>query len=127
MTGSRTSIVITDRRLVKEIMDKRSSVTSDRPRSYIMEEMVYDNDDVLLMQADDPHWKMARRFMHQNFTATSVVKNHMPLLEAETTQMLRDIVEKPADFMIHPRRFANSFMMSVGAQLKLHRILRRTY
>lgn len=93
-----------------------------------MEKMVYDNDDIILMQADDPHWKMARRFMHQNFTATSVVKNHMPLLEAETTQMLRDMIDSPAEFMTHPRRFANSFMMSVGTLHKLDRIqIRRTY
>lgn len=112
--ASNTTIVITDRRLVKELMDKKSAVTSNRPRSKIMEQMVYGGDNILLMQGNDPHWKIARRFMHQNFTASLVEKHHMPQLEAETTQMLRDMIIAPEDFMTHPRRFANSFMMSVG-------------
>lgn len=122
MMGSKTSIVISDRRLVKELMDKRSSVTGNRPQSFIMQRMVYDDDDIILMQADDPHWKVARRLMHQNFSASSVMKNHVPLLECETTQMLRDMIQEPEDFMIHPRRFANSFMMSVGMQAE-HRLV----
>lgn len=79
-----------------------------------MEKMVYEGDNILLMQGNDPHWKLARRFMHQNFTASLVEKKHMPLLEAEITHMLRDMITEPKDFMTHPRRFANSFMMSIG-------------
>lgn len=107
-------IILTDRRLVKELMDKQSSVSSNRPKSSIMEHMVYEGDDIILMQADNPHWKLARRFMHQNFMASVVEKHHMPLIEAETIQMIKDMVTTPADFMKHPTRFANSFMMSVG-------------
>lgn len=114
MVASHPTIVITDRRLVKELMDKRSSVSSNRPRSYIMENMVYEGDDIILMQANNPHWKLARRFMHQNFMASVVEKNHMPLIEAETTQMIKDMIDTPAGFMKHPTRFANSFMMSIG-------------
>lgn len=114
MVASHPTIVITDRRLVKELMDKRSAVSSNRPRSYIMENMVYEGDDIILMQANNPHWKLARRFMHQNFMASVVEKNHMPLIEAETTQMIKDMIDMPAGFMKHPTRFANSFMMSVG-------------
>ena len=82
-----------------------------------MEKMVYEGDDIILMQADNPHWKLARRFMHQNFMASVVEKNHMPLIEAETTQMIKDMIETPAGFMKHPTRFANSFMMSIGELL----------
>lgn len=112
--ANHTAIVISDRRLVKELMEKRGSVTSNRPKSYIMDRMLYNGDDIILMQANDPHLKMARRFMHQKFMSSMVEKSHMSLLEAETTQMLRDIIAEPADFMAHPKRFANSFMMSVG-------------
>lgn len=38
----------------------------------------------------------------------------MTLLNAEAMQMVRDMLISPDDFMKHPKRFANSFMMSVG-------------
>lgn len=95
-------------------MDKRSAVTSDRPKSYIMDQMVYEGDEIILMQASDPHWKLARRFIHRNFMPSVVEKNHLLLIEAETTQMIKDMVTAPDEFMKHPTRFANSFMMSVG-------------
>jgi cytochrome P450 family 619 len=109
-----TSIVITDRRLVKELMDKRSSITSNRPKAHIADQMVYGGDDIIFMQSNNPHWKVARRFMHQNFMGSMVDKQHMPLLNAEAVQMIRDMITMPEDFMKHPKRFANSFMMSVG-------------
>jgi len=112
--ASKTAIVLTDRRLVKELMDRRSAVSSNRPRQYIVDSLIYEGDDIILMQASNPHWKIARKFIHQNFTGSMVEKQHMPLLNAEAVQMIRDMCVAPKDFMKHPKRFANSFMMSVG-------------
>ena len=112
--ASSTAIVLTDRRLVKELMDKRSAVSSNRPKAYIADTILYEGDDIILMQANNPHWKIARRFIHQNFMGSVVEKQHMTLLNAEAVQMIREMCITPKDFMKHPKRFANSFMMSVG-------------
>jgi cytochrome P450 len=112
--ASRKTVVLSDRRLVKELMDKRSSVTSNRPPAVILENMLYDGDEMLLMQANNPRWRMARKFLHQNFMGSMVEKTHMPLINAEATQMLRELLVQPEAFIKHSKRFGNSFMMSVG-------------
>jgi len=115
--ASKTAIILTDRRLVKELMDKRSAVSSNRPQFYVMDTMIYGGDDMLVMQASDPRWRTARKFLHQNFMGSMVEKQHMPLLNAEAVQMLRDICVEPHEFMKHSKRFGNSFIMSVGQYL----------
>lgn len=112
--ASKTTIVLTDRRLVKEIMDKRSAVSSERPPFYVMDTMIYHGDDMLTMSATDPRWRIARKFIHQNFMASVVEKKHMPLLKAEAIQLLRDFCVDPAHFMDHTKRYGNSFVMSIG-------------
>jgi hypothetical protein len=45
-----------------------------------------------------------------------VEKKHIPLIDAEATQMLRDICVAPAVFSNHTKRFANSLIMSMGTK-----------
>ncbi|OQV00131.1 hypothetical protein CLAIMM_05669 [Cladophialophora immunda] len=111
--ATKYAFVLTDRRLVKELMDKKSSVSSNRPYS-IMEKILYEHDEILLMQASNPQFRIARKFLHQNFMASVVEKEHMPLMEAEAAQLLRDLCLDPADFLKHTKRFGNSFVMSIG-------------
>jgi hypothetical protein len=66
------------------------------------------------MQPTDVRWRTARKFLHQNFMGSTVEKQHMPLLNAEAVQMLRDMCVEPEEFLEHSKRFANSFVMSVG-------------
>ncbi|USP74116.1 hypothetical protein yc1106_01390 [Curvularia clavata] len=108
------TIVISDRRIVKELMEKKQSLTSGRPAAETLNRMLYDNDEILLMQASDPQWRTTRKYLHQNFMISMVEKTHMQLINAEAVQMLKDILDKPESFMQHTKRFANSFMMSIG-------------
>lgn len=76
--------------------------------------MLYKNDDMLLMQASDIRWRTGRKFLHQNFMSSMIEKTHMPLINAEATQVVRDFLYQPDQFMQHTKRFGNSFIMSVG-------------
>lgn len=113
--GSHKAIVLSDRRLVKELMDTKNSITSNRPQAVILDTMLYDGDEMLLMQPSNPRWRTARKFLHQNFMSSVVEGKHMPLINAEAVQMLRDLLVQPGEFLKHSKRFGNSFMMSVGS------------
>ncbi len=60
-----------------------------------------------------PQWRMMRKMIHPEFSETMCEKEHVKVQNAETVQMLRDIVISPGDFMRHPKRFSNSVIMSI--------------
>lgn len=102
--ASQNAIVLTDRRLVKELMDKRSSVSSNRPPSLIVNTLIYEGDNLLVMQSSDPKWRASRKFIHQNLMASVVEQKQMGLINTEAVQM-RDICIAPEDFLHHLKRF----------------------
>ena len=53
--GTGTAVVITDRRLVKQLIDKKSTLYSDRPKSYVAN-LISSGDHILLM-AHGQQWR----------------------------------------------------------------------
>ena len=43
-----------------------------------------------------------------------VERDHLPVQNAEAVQMIRDFMVKPDQHMLHPKRFSNSIIMSLG-------------
>lgn len=111
--ASKTAIVISDRRLVKQLMDKRSDVSSDRPPVHAID-MIWEGAYLLLQPASDLRWRLGRKLIHQYFKASMVETQHIQVVNAEAVQMLRDICVSPANLSDHPKRFANSLIMSIG-------------
>ena len=46
--GPATAVVLTDRRLVKQLLDKRSGIYSNRPHSYVSHNLITGGDHVLI-------------------------------------------------------------------------------
>lgn len=111
--GSGTTIVLTSPRLVKQLIDKKSSIYSHRPNSYVGYDLISDGDHLLLMQYSD-QWRECRKLVHQYFMDSMVVKNHLPVVDAEAVQMVRDFMLEPEGHMVHPKRFSNSIIMSLS-------------
>ncbi|GAB7330838.1 hypothetical protein MBLNU13_g02377t1 [Cladosporium sp. NU13] len=109
--GTGTAVVITDRRLVKQLIDKKSALYSDRPKSYVAN-LISSGDHILLM-AHGQQWRSTRKLLHGSLMEKAVDEQHLPLQEAEARQMLRDYLLKPEDHMLHPKRFSNSVTMSI--------------
>lgn len=114
--GPATAVVLTDRRLVKELIDKKSSIYSNRPDSYVSHDLITRGDHLLVMNHGQT-WKAFRKLFHQHFREAVCEKEHLALQDAEAVQMLRDFYLAPQDHMVHPRRFSNSIIMSI---CKLH-------
>lgn len=65
------------------------------------------------MQYSD-HWRKCRKLVHQYFMESMVTKNYIPLIEGEAVQMVNDMIKDPGHHMLHPKRFSNSIIMSLG-------------
>ena len=109
--GTGTAVVLTDRRLVKELVDKKSSKYSERPKSYVAN-LISGGDHILLMDYG-AQWRDTRKLLHQSFMEKMVEENYVSLQEAEARQMIRDYVLHPEQHMLHPKRFSNSVTMSL--------------
>jgi len=109
--GTGTAAVLTDRRLVKQLVDKKSALYSQRPKSYVAD-FISSGDHILLMQHGQ-QWRSTRKLLHGSLMEKVVDDQHLPVQEAEAWQMIRDYLLKPEDHMLHPKRFSNSVTMSI--------------
>ncbi|RAO65901.1 uncharacterized protein BHQ10_001913 [Talaromyces amestolkiae] len=109
--GHHTIAVITDRRIVRELIEERGSTASNRPSSYIIQHLIGKNDHLLTLQYGQ-NWRVIRKLIHQHFTDSMCDKAHVHLQHAEGVQMLRDFIVDPDNHMQHPRRYSCSIMTS---------------
>ncbi|CBF76209.1 cytochrome P450 [Aspergillus nidulans FGSC A4] len=109
--GTGTAIVITDPRLVKEVIDRKSSKYSNRPESFVAH-TITGGSHLLVMQYG-PLWRTMRKLVHQHFMETAVEKSHIHVQNAGAVQMLRDFCVRPDLHMLHPKRYSNSIIMSL--------------
>lgn len=105
--------VITDRRIVKELIDKKSSITSHRPPSFVSHDLITKGDHLLVMHYGH-QWRTFRRLIHQHLTESMVDSEHLRIVDAEAVQLVRDYMLYPEDHMLHPKRFSNSIVNSIG-------------
>jgi cytochrome P450 len=110
--GPATAAIITDRRLVKELLDRKSAIYSARPPSYVSHDLITRGDHLLVMNHGDT-WRSFRKMIHQYFMESMCEKEHMGLIDAEQVQMMRDFLVHPEQHMLHSKRTSNSIIMSL--------------
>jgi cytochrome P450 len=110
--GPATAVVITDRRLVKQLLDKKGNNYSQRPNSYVSHDLITGGDHLLVMQYG-AKWRVFRRLVQNHFNETRCAQEHLALVDAEAVQMMHDLMVAPNDMMLHPKRFSNSIIMSL--------------
>lgn len=110
--GSQTAVVLSSPYMIKQLIDKQSAVYSNRPKSYIADNLVFHNDHLMFLNPDT-RWRRGRRLYHKFFNETLCENSHHHLQNAEATQLLKDICQTPDDFMNHIKRFTNSIIMSL--------------
>ncbi|KAJ6482554.1 cytochrome P450 [Mycena sanguinolenta] len=108
--GPGTAVVLTDAAAVKELMDKRSGSTVDRPAMHVADRVAGGLNMVLSRYTDT--WKTLRRTAHAVLTPQASAR-HLPIQQAEASQLLHDILCHPEAFFTHIRRYSNSTIMSV--------------
>jgi cytochrome P450 len=104
-------VVLTSPRLIKQLLDKKSSIYSNRPTSFVAD-LITSSHHTLVMNYS-PLWKLFRKLIHQSFSEGVVEKKHTEVVNAEACQMVYDMMVKPEEHMLHPKRFSNSVIMSL--------------
>ena len=107
-----TTLVISDWKYIKYLFDKKSTLYSSRPKSLVVD-LITHGDHILMMQYG-PTWRTMRKLIHQTFMESRCDKEHWKVQEAEANQMIYDFLTRPKDNMLHPKRFSNSIIMSLG-------------
>ncbi|KAF8599129.1 cytochrome P450 [Ceratobasidium sp. AG-I] len=108
--GPGTAIVITDATIVKDLMDKRSQSTIDRPPMHIADCVTGGMNMVFARYTED--WRTLRRASHEILTQSACVQ-HIGIQRAESSQLLYDCLVDPKGFYVHIRRYSSSVILSV--------------
>ena len=100
-------IILNSPKLAIEMLDKKSSIYSDRPKIVFGGEMVgWKNTLVLLPYGD--RFREYRRFMHQLIGGRTQMQRFHPLGELETRRFLQRVLKRPEEVQAHIRQCAVS-------------------
>ncbi|KAJ3873641.1 cytochrome P450 [Lentinula edodes] len=108
--GPGTVVVITSMEAVRELMEKRSGSTADRPPNYMADNITGGLNMVLARYGSK--WRILRKTAHAILTPHAVTA-HLPIQIAESTQVMYDLLKAPELFYTHIRRYSNSVVMSL--------------
>ncbi|KAF2867528.1 cytochrome P450 [Massariosphaeria phaeospora] len=110
--GRKPTVVISDPVVAAELMEKRSTKYSSRPRMVAMGEMLWDNASVLV-QPYGKEWSTRRKLLHQALTpkALSIYK---PVQAAEASRLCCELLQRPASWEKLLERFTSSVVFCVA-------------
>ncbi|KZP17553.1 cytochrome P450 [Athelia psychrophila] len=102
-------IVLHDMKSVRDLMESRSSLYSDRPPSVMIGELMGWSNTVLFLPYGD-FWRASRRAMHQEFKPPVVENYHSGQIKA-TRQLLRRLVDSPGLWSEHLNHHIGGFTL----------------
>lgn len=106
-------VVLNSRRVVCEILDKKSSIYSDRPVLQMGGELVgWKNTLVLLPYGD--RFRRYRRLFHSLVGSHATIKSFLPMEEMETRRFLQRVLAKPEDLQTHIRKTAGAIILRIS-------------
>ncbi|KAF9024669.1 cytochrome P450 [Hymenopellis radicata] len=108
--GSGTMIVLSSATTVKELLDQRSAHSIDRPESHLAQ--IVSDGLHFAFARHDGDWRVLRKGAHTVLTPQAAAR-HIPIEQAEATQLMYDLMREPEAFLNHLRRYANSVISSV--------------
>ncbi|KAK4054438.1 hypothetical protein OIV83_000932 [Microbotryomycetes sp. JL201] len=110
--GSGTMVVLTGQREVKELLDRRSATTSDRPPLHVANELIT-NGKHLLAMGYSARWRLVRKILHQYLTIRMCEEKHQAVQSAESIQMISDVLHQPDDYYNRVRRYSTGVILSI--------------
>ncbi|KAJ3545766.1 hypothetical protein NM208_g2349 [Fusarium decemcellulare] len=99
-------VVLSSDQVVKDLLDKRSSIYSSRPDMYIASDVLSGGLRFLLMGYNS-RWRVSRKLTHQLLNV-QISKKYVIYQDLEIVQLCHDLLKQPADFVKHLRRFTTS-------------------
>jgi fumagillin biosynthesis cytochrome P450 monooxygenase len=90
-----TIVVIHDLPTARLLLEKKAAVTSGRPY-FEFAQSLCGLDEILALRQPDDQWRHRRRFLQKGIGSSDQYSN---MMEAETTQLLAQILDKPTDLI----------------------------
>src|SRR5450755_2110347 len=97
--GTKTLIVLSSDVAVKDLLDKRSGIYSDRQDMYVGQTLCSGGLRFLMMQYSNK-WRMIRKMMHQLLNVQAA-QSYVPYQVLENKQMLYGMLQQPNHFLEH--------------------------
>ncbi|KAJ7067247.1 cytochrome P450 [Mycena amicta] len=118
--GRTPTIVLGTAQAAWEILEKKSTVTSSRPR-FIMGQEILSNNMRGLMSHNGPFWKRWRRVLHGSFMQKTS-DTYKPVQSLESKQLMAELLKTPAKYRQHIERYATSVVVVVTYGRRVHDI-----
>ncbi|KAG9526284.1 cytochrome P450, partial [Aureobasidium melanogenum] len=106
MVGSRPMIVLSSVEVVKELLEKRSAIYSDRPEAYAAKHIPTSKLRIVFMPYT-PLWRKLPKVTH-SLLSIKAARNYDPYQEMERKQMLDEILINPNDVFSSLQRYTTS-------------------
>ncbi|KAF2853760.1 cytochrome P450 [Plenodomus tracheiphilus IPT5] len=110
--GRKPTVVVSDPNIAVELMEKRSTKYSSRPRMVAMGEILWDGASILV-QPYGKEWSVRRKLLHQALTPKAL-RLYKPVQNAEATRLCYQLFESPADWEKLLERFTSSIVFCVA-------------
>ncbi|TKA74978.1 hypothetical protein B0A49_02553 [Cryomyces minteri] len=110
--GRRPTIIISDPIVAAELLEKRSSKYSSRPRMVAMGEIYWQNSSVLV-QPYGKEWSVRRKLLHHALTP-SALRLYKPVQEAEASRLCYQLLHNPMSWEKLIERFTSSVVFCVS-------------
>ncbi|KAJ5031346.1 cytochrome P450 [Bipolaris maydis] len=104
-------IFLNSSRVVRELMDKRSSKYSSRAEMPMLSDIMSGGNRIVLMPYNE-RWRTIRKVMHSVLNSRNMTQ-FSTYQEIESRQLLWDYLHDPSAWFTHNQRFANSVIVSV--------------
>ncbi|KAH8725498.1 cytochrome P450 [Phaeosphaeriaceae sp. PMI808] len=110
--GRTPTIVICDPNIAVDLMEKRSTKYSSRPRMVAMGEILWDGASILV-QPYGKEWSIRRKLLHQALTPKAL-RLYKPVQTAEASKLCYQLLETPSNWEKLLERFTSSIVFSVA-------------
>ncbi|KAJ3560779.1 hypothetical protein NP233_g10612 [Leucocoprinus birnbaumii] len=112
-------IIINDARIASDLLEKRSSLYSSRPRLPMLEVIGTDQFFGLLPYTDA--WRNQRRMFHQHFSEKNLPREKDKALEFTRKGLLPNLYQTPQDFLVHINGLVGGIALSMTYGLPVKR------
>ncbi|KAF2251620.1 cytochrome P450 [Trematosphaeria pertusa] len=110
--GRKPTVIVSDPVVAVDLMEKRSTKYSSRPRMVAMGEILWDGATVLV-QPYGKEWTVRRKLLHQALTPKAL-RLYKPVQTAEASRLCYQLLQTPADWEKLLERFTSSIVFSVA-------------
>ena len=97
--------------LKNSLFDKRGSIYSSRPKSYIAHELLFPGGIHILLNEYGPEWRLMRK-MAQSCLNNNSIQTIVPIQEAEATQTMFQIMNNPDMYYEYIRRYSTAVVLA---------------